>query len=431
VTALLAIGVVAVLYAMVAARLDRWSIGAPLVFVTTGVLVELAVADSSTIALDSELVQLVTETTLALLLFADASTIGLRDLKRDAMVPTRLLLIGLPLTIAAGAVAAMVLLDSSNWAVAALVAAILAPTDAALSLAVVSNKAVPVRIRRALNVESGLNDGIATPIVAVLVAVVIAEESSGRWIGNAFRAVAVALAVAAVVGLAGGWLTRLATRRGLMTRTSHELTVLLLALLSYLAAVSLDGNGFVAAFVAGLLFGSSTSQQLHEATEFTETVGLFLSFAVWAIFGMLLVGPLLSTPWDWRPIVYAVCSLTVVRMLPVALALAGSGLAGPTRWFIGWFGPRGLASVVFFIIASDQLNPDLVASVPGQAVVWTILLSVIGHGLTAGPLAARYGTWINRLEPPPIELEPAPEPRLRRRHVAPDPVQRLPRTPQH
>lgn len=405
-TALVLAGLMTLAYAALAGRLDRLSVGAPIVFVLIGMILSATVLDDVTVSVSSEVVKAVTEATLALLLFSDASTIGVRDLRRDAALPSRLLLVGLPLTLVLGTVAAYLVLPGLGWAAAALVASILAPTDAALSIPVIESTSVPTRLRRALNVESGLNDGIATPFVVVLIAVVAADESgSDRFVTDALRAIGIAVVVAAVLGFLGGRLVTWTTARGWTTATSQQLTVLVVAGLSYVAAVDLEGNGFVAAFVAGLLFGQATHHELHESTEFAETTGLFLSYVVWTLFGALLAGPLVSAAWQWRPLLYGVLSLTVLRMLPVSVALRGTRLRSGTVAFIGWFGPRGLPSVVFLILAIDDLHLGSLSDPLVQTVVWTILLSVLLHGLSAGPLATRYGRRISAIEPPPVELD--------------------------
>ena len=389
------VGVAGALYAVVAGRLERWSIGGPLVFTLAGIALGPAGFGAIDALTTSEPVKVVTELTLALLLFADASTLGLGQLRRHAGIPARLLGIGLPLTIVLGGVLAYLTLPGVTLALAFLIATILAPTDAALSLAVVSNPSVPVTVRNSLNVESGLNDGIATPIVTVLIALVAAEEQITQgWVGDALRTIAIALGVATVLGIAAGWLVVRARKAGWTTPTSEQFFVLTVALLSFLGTVALDGNGFVASFVTGLVFGTVSRRRLADQTEYTETTGLFLSYGVWVLFGAFLAGPLLQHGWHASSLVYAVLSLTVVRFVPVALALVGSGLDGATVLFVGWFGPRGLASIVFLLLAAHGLHVDI-ADVVGEgafeAVVWTILLSVVLHGITASPLATAYG----------------------------------------
>src|SRR5580765_6895750 len=230
--------IVFVLYALVASRLERLSITAPMVFVLAGMLLGRSVTDRFDISLTSEPVLLIVELTLALLLFADASTVRLQEVEGDAHLPARLLLIGLPLTIALGTVFAVILFPGVGWAAAALAASILAPTDAALGLAIFTNRAVPVRIRRALNVESGLNDGIATPFVALFLTLVVSEErGAGSWLLGAGKEIGLALIVAVSVGVAGGMLLGAAHRRGYTSEVSEQLAILSLALLAYLGSV--------------------------------------------------------------------------------------------------------------------------------------------------------------------------------------------------
>ena len=404
-------------YALAANRLDRLSITAPVVLVVAGTLLGSGFLDVLPSSPGTHPIKLVTELTLALILFADASTVDLRQAEGDVGLPLRLLSIGLPLTIALGALAAHLLLPSITWAEAGLIGAILAPTDAALGIAVVTNPAVPARIRRALNIESGLNDGIATPFVTVLLAVVVAGEAHEHWARAALLELLRGAGFGILVGLVGGWLVRRAQEARWTSPISDQLVVLSLALLSYGTAVRFSGNGFVAAFVAGLVFGAATRGKLEKATEFADTVGLFSSFLVWIIFGAVFVGPVLRAGIHVRPILYAVVSLTVVRMVPVTLALLGARLRRDTVGFMGWFGPRGLASVVFTLIAFDALGENNLARDLAEVTTWTIVLSVLLHGLTSGPLAARYGRRLSRAPADTPELASVAPNRVRKRSL--------------
>ena len=390
------VALVFVCYAVAARRLDRLSVTAPIVLVAAGTALGAGFLDVLPANPNTETVRLVTEFTLALILFADASTVELRQAESDVGLPLRLLGIGLPLTIALGAVVARLVLPWVSWAEAALIAAILAPTDAALGLAVVTNPAVPLRIRRALNIESGLNDGIATPFVTIFLALVVAGAAEHGWGRAAVFELARGAAIGIVIGYLGGRIVRWAKTAEWSTPLSDQLVVLSLAFLAYGAAVNYSGNGFVAAFVAGLVFGAASRGQLHEATEFTDTVGLFSSFVVWVIFGAAFVGPVLRDGVHLRPVLYAVLSLTVVRILPVAISLIGARFHSVTVLFIGWFGPRGLASVVFTLIAFDAISTHQTAHLLVEVTTWTILLSVVAHGLSSGPLAAAYGRRLQR-----------------------------------
>lgn len=407
--------VVAAGYALFARRLDRWSISAPMLFVVAGLVLGPDGTGVLDVEIGSHVVLTFTELTLAALLFADATSVPLRSAEGDRGVPERLLGVGLLLTIAAGAGVAMIVIPELGWAGAALIAAVLAPTDAALGMAVVSDRAVPVRVRRALNIESGLNDGIATPFVTVFLAALLSEEGveAGSWVVASLSALGLAVITAIVVGWLGGTLLRIASRREWTSPVSEQLCVLALAVLSYVAAVEIGGNGFVSAFVAGLVFGASAGR-LREATRFTEDASLFASFLVWVVFGAAFVGPVLTGAVNGAAIAYAVLSLTVIRMLPVAVALTGSGFGPRTVAFMGWFGPRGLASVVFTLLALEELHGAPVDVPLAEVATWTILLSVMLHGVTARPFAHRYGARVATGPPDAPELLDAPEPRPRR-----------------
>jgi sodium/hydrogen antiporter len=390
-----------------------------MVFVAAGLILGPYVAGILPFRI-SHVILSVTELTLAVLLFSDGSTVRLKDVGGDAELPSRLLSAGLPLTIGAGALVAYFLLPGAGWGLAALIATILAPTDAALGLAVVANRAVPVRIRRALNVESGLNDGIATPFVTLFIAVVAADEGlkPHDWGLEAVKEIGVAIVAAAVVGLAGGKLLGLAKDRGWTSDVSEQIAILGIALLSYEGSLWIGGNGFVAAFGAGIAFGAAArGRDLTAAGAFTETLGLTASFLVWTAFGALFVGEIFTRAPSARPILYAILSLTVIRMVPVALALAGTKLRPATVAFIGWFGPRGLASVVFTLVALEEFEHSQAPATLIEAATWTILLSVVLHGISASPLSARYGALIAKAGDVP-EKAPAEEPGIRLRHLA-------------
>jgi NhaP-type Na+/H+ or K+/H+ antiporter len=409
------VALVFVAYAIAARRLDRRSITAPIVLVAAGTVLGSGFVDVLPANPKTETVRLVTELTLALILFADASTVKLRQAESDVGLPLRLLGIGLPLTIALGAVVARLVFPSISWAEAALISAILAPTDAALGLAVVTNPAVPLRIRRALNIESGLNDGIATPFVTIFLALVVAGAAEDGWARAAVFGLVRGAAIGIGVGYIGGRLVHWARAARWSTPLSDQLVVLSLAFVGYGTAVNYSGNGFVAAFLAGLVFGAASRGELNEATEFTDTVGLFSSFVVWVLFGAMFVGPVLRAGVHLRPVLYAALSLTVVRMLPVAISLIGGRLRRETVLFIGWFGPRGLASVVFTLLAFDTLAGDQAAHGLVEVTTWTILLSVVAHGLSSGPLARAYGRRLKQQPAGTPELETVAPSRVRRR----------------
>jgi NhaP-type Na+/H+ or K+/H+ antiporter len=411
------------LYAASARRLDRLSVTGAMVFTGAGLLLGAEFLDILPAAIETESVKLLAEVTLAVILFTDASAVNARAARDDSGLDGRMLGIGLPFMVAAGAAAAWLIFPGLGWAGAALLAAVVAPTDAALGLAVFTDRAVPARVRRVLNVESGLNDGLATPLVVFFIAVVAAEEVSGsRAVSDAVLDIGIGVIAGCAVGAIGALLLLFGRGRGATTPQSEDIGVLALAVLAYAAAVALSGNGFVAAFVGGLALGAAARGRLRERVEVSEAVAVVLSLLVWTIFGALLVGPVLADGLEWRPVLYAVLSLAALRMASVALALTGTGARAPTRVFMGWFGPRGLASVVFallVVIELESVAPAIADEITATA-TWTILLSVILHGLSARPLGRRYGAWAARLGADVFERVPAAEAPRRRRAMSGD-----------
>ncbi len=399
----------------VSARLQRFDVTAPIIFVIAGLVLTHGPLGALGFAPSHETVKVLAEATLVLVLFSDASRVGLRDLRAELGLCLRLLGIGLPITIGLGMLLALALFGHINVWLALLIGAALAPTDAALGAGVMVNRAVPARIRRLLNVESGLNDGIATPFVLVAVAGAgTAAHESGIGPGKALAELAIGLAVGAVVGGVGGWLVRLARSRDWVAEGFAGTAVLGLAVCAYASAVALHGNGFIAAFIGGLAFGSAAGRRGEPLVPFVEETGALVSLLVWLAFGAIAVAPLFEDL-TWELVVYAVLSLTVVRMAPVALALIGAKLGWPTVVFVGWFGPRGLASVVFALLALEDLGEKVAG--PAVAVITaTVLLSVIAHGVSAEPLARRYGAVSTPAEAPQDSSAPS-EPELPTRRL--------------
>jgi NhaP-type Na+/H+ or K+/H+ antiporter len=375
------------LWSVFAARLGRVGLSSAIVFVAVG-FAFTQIFDVLHVPGEPELVKVVAEVTLVWMLFADASAVQLTDFRRDLMVYVRLLGVGLPLTILLGGLVAVALLGFGVWP-ALLVGAALAPTDAALGASVMSDPTVPSRIRRVLNVESGLNDGIATPIVLVAIAGVAADEGIGgvHGPGHALVALLVGLLVGVLVGGAGGVLIRRARRKRWLSEELTGPATLALALLAYTGTLLVDGNGFVAAFVGGLVFGNTAGPGGEKEAYFVEQSADLAAMISWLIFGALAV-PAIGHWFEWPVIGYALLSLTVVRMVPVALALLGSGFDRYSVAFIGWFGPRGLASVIFALLALEDLGPA--AQQVTATIALTVLLSVGAHGLTARPFARHF-----------------------------------------
>jgi len=399
-------------YALLAVRLERLSVGPAMAFVVIGLVVASESLGLVSIDPEAEPVKLLAEGALTLLLFADASEVSSRALRHDIGPLVRLLVVGLLLTVVLGTITASVIFAGIPLGIALLIGASLAPTDAALGQPVVTNTNVPPRVRRLLNVESGLNDGIATPFVFVAIAIASAQATGvSGFLSDAVIDFVIGATVGIVLGFVGGWLLERAARRGWTSASSRQLFVLALAAACYLSAIALGGNGFIAAFIGGLAYGAGTQQLESRAVRFTESQGSLLAIGVWASFGLLLAGELRTSLWDVRAIVFAVLALTVLRMLPVAISLIGARFNAVSVLFMGWFGPRGLASLVFLVIGLEGLHEAGIDPGPtSAAIAWTVLLSVVLHGLSAGPLAKRYGQFAHGLAADAPELADDVEP---------------------
>jgi sodium/hydrogen antiporter len=393
-------------FAAISGRIEGTSLTAPMVFTALGLLFgadALGLVDESA---TGEGVKLLAEATLTLVLFSDASRIDLRALRSEIALPVRLLAIGLPLTLLAGFGAALVVLGGLAWPEALVLAVVLAPTDAALGQSVVTFPRLPSRVRQGLNVESGLNDGICVPLFFIALAVAQAEEGAigdgaaarlvAEQIGYGVLAGAVAGTAAAAVVLVGkrqraGWL---------------QIVPFAGAGLAYGIAQPLGGSGFIAAFVGGLFFGGILERLEAEFSYLLEEAGAVTSALTFVVFGAVLLEPALHDV-TWEVAAYAVLSLTFVRMLPVAISLLGTGARRPTVGFLGWFGPRGLASIVFAILVLEEggLPHDHLILV---TVMITIGLSVLAHGISAAPLSRRYADWFEANPLPASAVEAAP-----------------------
>ena len=386
---LLIISVVIFGFALVSGRLSLSPVTAPMVFTAVGVLLGVVGGPWFHLDLENEAVSLLVEVTLVLVLFTDAVRIDLRKLRSQILLPARLLGIGLPLTIALGTLAAAALFGGLTIVEAALIAAILAPTDAALGQAVVSDKRLPVRIRQGLNVESGLNDGIMVPIVTVFLAIAATETggASRNWGLFAAQQIGFGLLAGAIAGVLGGWLLHRFASAGFVDGIYRQLATIAIAVAAFTSAGVMGGNGFIAAFVAGLAFSHVAREQCKNVQDFTEDEGELLGSITFLVFGAVLAAPVLGAL-TWQIALYVVLSLTVVRMLPVLIALTGSHTRFETRLFMGWFGPRGLASILFALLVFEQLS-GTVAETVFTVAVWTILVSVFAHGMTASPWTSR------------------------------------------
>jgi len=405
----------------VSARLERFDVTAPITFVLAGLLLTHGPLAFLAVEPSTHLIKELAEFTLVLILFSDASRVGLHELRSDAGLYLRLLGIALPLTIGLGTLLALALTGTGDIWLALLVGAALAPTDAALGAGMMANPALPARIRRVINVESGLNDGIATPFVSVA----LAGAASGTGVaGHGPAAAAAELALGVLIGVAvggaGGLLVSVARRRGWAAEGFIGSAGLGLAVCAYASALALHGNGFIAAFAGGLAFGTTSGRRGRPLVPFVEETGALVSLLVWLTFGAVAVVPAVEGL-NWQIVLYAVLSLTVVRMAPVAAALAGARLGRATVALLGWFGPRGLASVVFALLALEELGSRSAGRAVGVITI-TVLLSVIIHGATAEPLAVRYARQLARSPEAdaPAGLSDIPDRRLIRGAATPD-----------
>ncbi|MEU2832504.1 cation:proton antiporter [Streptomyces lavendulae] len=398
-------GGVAVVYGALSRRLSTTVLSGPLVFVLCGLAIGPLGLDLLSADRDLEVTRTLLESALVLVLFTDAAAIRLRDLRREEFLPLRLLVVGLPLTMALGWLLAWPLLPGLGVWELALVAIILAPTDAALGQQAFSNERVPALVRGGLGVESGLNDGLALPFFVLALAA--AGESEGRpgVVVTFLRALLLSGAIGIAAGWAGASVLRWSAARGWSTPDWRQFLTLALPLIAYTLCAAGEGSGFIGAWAAGLVFGSrlrntpsgrgalADGMDPARSTEFSERLGLLLASVSFLAFGAVILGPALQHV-TWQMVVYALISLTVVRMLPVALAMAGTGLRNVSVAYIGWFGPRGLASLVFGLIAFEEHLPGM--TVLNGVIAATVGLSVLLHGATAPFLGNRYGDWFTK-----------------------------------
>ena len=363
-------------FSVVSRRLAGTPITSAIVFVGVGLIAGIQALDLFDAPSTAESVKVLAEATLAFVLFSDASRINLRALRREYTVPARLLGIGLPLTIVLGAIFASLIFEQLSITEAVVIAVLLAPTDAALGQAVVTEPRLSSRIRQGLNVESGLNDGICVPLL--FIALAVAEADAGS-IGDAHaaRIVVEQIGYGVCGGVIGGLVTAAAvvvgTRRRLIEPAWLQVVPAAGAVLSYGFATALGGSGFIAAFTAGMIFSALRRPDSGEVTYLIDELGAVLNAVTLLVFGAVLLLPALDDL-NWRIAVYAIASLTVVRMLPVAIAMMGTGAGWPTVAFMGWFGPRGLASIVFALIVLHDAQPtsrrdDLVSDVRDRRAV--------------------------------------------------------------
>lgn len=411
------IGTVLFAYALVAKLLARSPISGPMFFAFAGLIAYwVGVIPAETVTF-TESIALLLELTLALVLFTDSMTLNIGSWRDDAELPTRLLAIGMPLMILLGAVAAFIMFPNLDLWGAAIIATILAPTDAALGRPVVTNERVPLRIREALNIESGLNDGIALPFLLFFIAGAEAQEGA-----NLFALFGSSVGWALVAGIGIGWVAARAvvwfSNRGWMPVVWRQISVVAVAFVTYFVADEIGGSGFIAAFVAGLVFGRLTrDSDFSDIGDFGDTLAQFLTMIAFFVFGALALAPAIGHV-SLRVLIYAVVSLAVIRMIAVAISMIRANLRTPTIVYMGWFGPRGLASIIFGTIIIEEAgipNTDLIVTI----MIVTVALSILLHGITAYSGSNAYAGWYEKRggdEADMIESEdiesPIPRPRI-------------------
>jgi NhaP-type Na+/H+ or K+/H+ antiporter len=406
-----------VAFALASRRLSRTAITGPMVFVTVGLVLGPEVLDLFQAPPELDIIDLLLEGTLVVVLFTDASAVSSSDWRQEAAIPGRLLAVGLPLTIGAGwALAGLLFSDLNAWE-AAILGTMLAPTDAALGKAVVSNPRVPQRVRQALNVESGLNDGIALPVFVVFLEAARAAEQSldlTDFVEELIPEVGVAVLVGVAVGGLGALVVRRARDEGSASAYWLQIAFVALAVLAFAVADPLGGSGFIAAWVAGATFGRVRRETEDELHEFAEETGDVLTMLSFLVFGLAL-GTVLTEA-TWEMVLYGVLSLAVIRVAAVFVAMIGSGLEPVSVLYLGWFGPRGLATLILTLSVVDATELDGAATISGAALI-AVGLSVFAHGATAWWGSNTYADWIEaRPEPDDLEeAEDVPHVRLPRR----------------
>lgn len=385
------------LYSLTAGGWERTPVSGALVFTAFGLAFGPLGLGVLTLDVDAEGIRTLAEVTLALVLFTDASNANLGILKQNVHIPQRLLLVGLPLTILLGFGTGWVLFGGLTLFEIAILATMLAPTDAALGKAVVTNETVPANIREGLNVESGLNDGICVPILFVFLALATGSAGEGSTTGLALKLVAEEIGIGVLVGagltVLGVWLLKQCAGRGWITESWRQLPVIVLAVSCFAVAQVLGGSGFIAAFTGGLLFGAIAKEHKPKLLLAAEGTGDTLALLTWVVFGAAVIGHSIDQI-SWQVVLYSLLSLTLVRMLPVFLVLAGMNLRTDEKLFMGWFGPRGLASIVFAVIVLNEHLPG--GETIALTAVCTIVLSVVLHGLSANPLVAALGARVTQ-----------------------------------
>lgn len=389
---ILIIALIVLFYGFISKKLAQFDISGPMVFTLLGLICSPFGLGITAVEVDAEFVTVLVEIALVLVLFSDAALLDLKLLRRSWMIPARLLFIGLPLTIMAGTAVAIWLFPEQPVTYMILLALLLTPTDAALGKAVVSDPKVPEVIRASINVESGLNDGIVFPMILTVVALItsgLASADDYDWVGYVGEQIVFGMLIGGIIGYLGAKLLNQAIQHNWIEENYQNLIPIALAILAFYLAEVFLGNGFIAAFFAGLYVGNTSSQARIHIEEFAESEGELFIIITFFLFGLAFV-PLTLHDISVNVVIYALLSLTVLRMLPVVISLIGTKLDMASCVFIAWFGPRGIASILYVLIVvhnvGDMEGFDIVYAV----VTLTILMSIFAHGLSAQPFANLY-----------------------------------------
>lgn len=395
---LIFLALIIAVFGLVSKASERSILSAPMVFVLLGLLATDFGFESFVPGVHADMVKILAEITLMLVLFNDALSIDVRDLINERKLPARLLFVGLPLTMLAGVGAGLLILSDWDVYLIILAALILSPTDAALGLPIVTSQLIPKKVRQTINVESGLNDGIALPPILIVLAIMggapEANENISFWLAFILKQFVLGPVAGGFIGWLGGRAITYFSNREMMSATYQRLSSVALALLSYALAEKIGGNGFIAAYFAGLSIGNTHKSIRERIHEFGEAESQMLIMIIFMLLGLVLI-PATYQYWNFEIFIYALLSLTVIRLLPAYLSLRNTGLDSGTRWLIAWFGPRGIASVLYLLMAVQIIgvkeNEKFVALIS-----LTVTMSVFAHGISAMPLAKLYNRHMSK-----------------------------------
>jgi NhaP-type Na+/H+ or K+/H+ antiporter len=396
-------------YSLLSRRLEETILGIPLVFTVAGMVLVLVAPGLVRREVGGDVWLILAEITYTIVLFNGATRINLRVLGGQLQLPGRLLLIGLPLTILFGIMASSLVLSELSLWEAGILACMLAATDTGLAELIVRSPRVPGCIREALNAESGLSDGLVVPLLMIFISLIKADTAG---VGVSFLRIAVqqigfGIPVGTVIGFVGGWLLGLAKRQGWASTPFQQIAIVALAPLCWILSKSVDTSPFIAAFAAGIAVQAGFRDASEGIVEFSENEGRLLHMFIFFLFGTV-AGSALGE-FHLAPVLYAILSLTLVRMLPVAISMIGTRLSAASLLFIGWFGPRGLASIVLGLVIAGQGVQTDGSSLVRLGLIATVLLSIFAHGFSASTGIRLYAQRIAKLGPGATEYEAVPE----------------------